>query len=377
LDGVRAISVLLVMAYHFDLNTWGYVGVYIFFVLSGFLITTILIEQRHQKLGHYLAVFYQRRSLRIFPLYYGYILVLGASFLLLGHPLGFDTNWPYLVTYTTNFAQLDPDWFSSAFYGHLWSLAVEEQFYLLWPFLIYFLSPKGSKTLMVVLLLVCPLIRAGSYTLLSDLTPAVDALGSMPPLGAHEALDNLPVSCWDAFAAGALIHIAGLRTRSSTFWTWYVAILGVATAGLGVFLLSSRGAVDSYAPAELVMAVLHDRSLGFSLLNLWIVCFLVGALEYEPLRAMLSLRSMVLLGKISYGMYIFHWPILIPFRRMLAYEPLSLVGVLVFIIYTAAVVAVAYVSYRWFESWFLRRKRPYAKPGATDLPYTPSMNVNR
>ncbi|MGB3050542.1 MAG: acyltransferase family protein [Polyangiales bacterium] len=90
--------------------------------------------------------------------------------------------------------------------------------------------------------------------------------------------------------------------------------------------------------------------------------FLIAALEWEPLRKLLSLPPMVLVGKISYGMYIFHWPIMVPFRRVFAYEPLSMRGGLMFIFYCAIVIAVSYASYRWFESWFLQRKRPYAKP---------------
>jgi len=351
------------MAYHFDLNSWGHLGVTIFFVLSGFLITSILVEQRHQKLGHYLAVFYQRRSLRIFPLYYAYVALLGLAFVFAGRPLGFDTNWPYLITYTTNFAPLDPNWFSSAFYGHLWSLGVEEQFYLLWPFLIYFLSPKGSKVLMVALLICCPLIRIVMYALLLDVAPAVEAVGSAEPLAAIEALDGLPVSCWDAFAAGALIHIARLRTKPRQFWVWYLSILGAATLGYGAYLLSAQGVDPVRAPGELLHAVLHERRVGYTLRNFWIVAFLIAALDWEPLRKLLSIPPMVLIGKISYGMYIFHWPIMVPFRRVFSYEPLSLRGGLMFILYSAIVVAVSYASYRWFESWFLQRKRPYARDG--------------
>ena len=361
LDGVRAISVLLVMSHHFGLNAWGHVGVDIFFVLSGFLITTILIGQRHQKLGHYLSVFYQRRALRIFPLYYGYVLVLAVSFLLWCRPLGFDTNWPYLITYTVNFAELDPNWFLSAFYGHLWSLSAEAQFYLFWPLLIYFLSPKGTKVLMLALLLVCPLIRTASYALLSDIAPAIDAFGSLPALRASEVLDRLPVSCWDAFATGALIHIARLTTRSRKFWAWAVLVLGVTTIGYGALLQSVHGPELGRAPTGLLSGVFDDRSFGFTLRNFWIACFLVAALEWRALRSVLSLPAVVLLGQISYGMYVFHWPILVPFRRLLAYEPVSPLGVLVFVAYSATVVAVSYASYRWFESWFLLRKLPYAK----------------
>lgn len=357
LDGVRALSVLIVMSYHFDLNTWGHLGVTIFFVLSGYLITAILVGQRQQELGSYLSVFYQRRALRIVPVYYAYVALLGVAFLLFGRPLGFETNWPYLISYTTNFAPIDPNWFTSAFYGHLWSLSLEAQFYLVWPFLIYFLSAKGSKLLMAVLLLACPLIRVTANWLLSSVAPAVDAIGSAPSVLAVEVLDGLPFSYWDAFAAGALIHIAGMRSRSRRFWGWYIGVLLVATLGFGMFLLSSRG--GDFGVGRLLTAVLHDRLLGYSIRNFWIVAFLVGALEWKPLRSLFSIPALVLVGRVSYGMYLFHWPILVPIRRLLSYEPHSAMGIVVFLAYAAAVFMAAYISYRWFESWFLRRKHPY------------------
>jgi peptidoglycan/LPS O-acetylase OafA/YrhL len=92
-----------------------------------------------------------------------------------------------------------------------------------------------------------------------------------------------------------------------------------------------------------------------------------AALEWSPLRNALSMRPLVLVGRISYGVYVFHWPIMIPFRRMLAYEPLSPEGLLVFALYSATVIGVAYVSYRWFETWFQRWKLPYAEPAARSL----------
>ncbi|MGB9340429.1 MAG: acyltransferase family protein, partial [Polyangiales bacterium] len=173
--------------------------------------------------------------------------------------------------------------------------------------------------------------------------------------------DRLPVSCWDAFATGALIHIARLTTKSRKFWAWAVLILVVTTIGYGALLQSVQGPELGRAPSGLLNGVFDDRLFGFTLRNFWIACFLVAALEWRALRSVLSLPAVVLLGQISYGMYVFHWPILVPFRRLLAYEPVSPLGLLVFVAYSATVVAVSYASYRWFESWFLLRKLPYAK----------------
>jgi peptidoglycan/LPS O-acetylase OafA/YrhL len=127
----------------------------------------------------------------------------------------------------------------------------------------------------------------------------------------------------------------------------------------GAFLLSAHVGAGLNL-GELLTAVLHERLFGYSIRNLWVVVFLVAALDWKPLRSLLSVPALVLVGRISYGMYIFHWPILVPVRRLFDYEPLSAMGLLVFAGYTAIVVVVSYASYRWFESRFLRRKRGYA-----------------
>jgi len=151
LDGLRGIAILLVLAHGFDVIQTrggpghdvdlvldvGWIGVQLFFVLSGFLITGILLDTRSSP--HYFRKFWVRRALRIFPLYYGVLLVAA----LFGH--GSIYLWTYTNNFATAFGHGDPT------FPHFWSLAVEEQFYLLWPLVVWLVARRGVVALSVAL----------------------------------------------------------------------------------------------------------------------------------------------------------------------------------------------------------------------------------
>src|SRR6476660_1823749 len=157
LDGLRAISILAVIWHHaapywvsktlIDIGTY---GVTLFFAISGFLITTLLIRER-DKIGRIdLKAFYIRRVLRILPLYYGvlllYIIVVAVLEKDAGAKQGFFHNLPYFATYTSNlFVPLD----GRVIFYFSWSLAAEEQFYLVWPPLLY-LAARNSRALIIL-----------------------------------------------------------------------------------------------------------------------------------------------------------------------------------------------------------------------------------
>ncbi len=105
LDGLRGIAVTLVLLLHFGYLNGGWIGVQLFFVLSGFLITGVLVADRPAPLGAYLRRFYWRRTLRIFPLYYGYLALLGLCYAVWGRPAELPDNAVPLVTYTYNFTR--------------------------------------------------------------------------------------------------------------------------------------------------------------------------------------------------------------------------------------------------------------------------------
>jgi peptidoglycan/LPS O-acetylase OafA/YrhL len=153
LDGLRTFAFLCVFVHHSLHVPLLWCGVDLFFVLSGFLITGILLKQRSSE--NYFKNFYYRRFLRIFPPYY---LVLAITFIFLDQ--SWQDNWYWYVLYLSNF--------QDAFIGGgihalspMWSLAVEEQFYLLWPLLVYFLGRKGMWRFSISLLLIAPLLRFG------------------------------------------------------------------------------------------------------------------------------------------------------------------------------------------------------------------------
>ena len=176
LDGVRALAFLMVFAQHYLGMPWGWAGVDVFFVLSGFLITGILYDSRDQP--HRVRNFYIRRTLRIFPLYYGLM-----ALLLLSYPLfRWQWTWAWLVwpAYVGNFARgIHPYVYGSPlemladfqplsgtirgfrlYLGHFWSLCVEEQFYLFWPWIVFWVRDR-RKLIFICLacVVICPLMR--------------------------------------------------------------------------------------------------------------------------------------------------------------------------------------------------------------------------
>jgi peptidoglycan/LPS O-acetylase OafA/YrhL len=152
LDALRAFAVLAVMVHHFlpvdryiptDFLTLGLLAVRLFFVLSGFLITGILLSYRSDEPGNALKRFYSRRVLRIFPIYY---LTLFIALALQVRSIQQGAFWH--LTYTSNFiAPFHPEWMGPA--SHFWTLAVEEQFYLVWPFIMLFV-PRAYLTHVIV-----------------------------------------------------------------------------------------------------------------------------------------------------------------------------------------------------------------------------------
>jgi hypothetical protein len=153
LDALRALCVFGVMCFHWQgILQFGWIGVQTFFVLSGFLITGILIHSKDRyDATNFFLVFQWRRALRIFPGYFGYILVLAGVFWLTQQPASLPEVFPFLSTLSLNIARLFP-WFENhQAYSHLWSLGVEAQFYLLWPLLIYFTDRRRLPVLLYLL----------------------------------------------------------------------------------------------------------------------------------------------------------------------------------------------------------------------------------
>jgi peptidoglycan/LPS O-acetylase OafA/YrhL len=355
LDGLRAVAVALVMLLHFGYLNGGWIGVQVFFVLSGFLITGVLLDDRDRPLGAYLRRFYWRRTLRIFPLYYGYLVVVWLCHAIWGRPAELPQYAASLFTYTYNFTRLSPDWQASPFFTHFWSLAVEEQFYLVWPFVVHALSRRALVALSAALVAFGPAFR---WVLAKALD---DGVRSAYDIG--DAMYWFPLSHADAFAAGALVALlkAGDLVRRPAL----VAMAAVAAVAIGGAVnlrdLHAGGGDIPIGTMGFPLASIENgiHAWGYTLLNLSsaaLIAAAVAAHRNGGALAALGWRPLAGLGKISYGIYVLHWPLLVLFNASVRYRPMTIRGALMCVAWTALVTAVAWISWRFYESRLLALK---------------------
>ncbi|HTR01818.1 MAG TPA: acyltransferase [Thermoanaerobaculia bacterium] len=366
LDGVRGIAILLVMLFHFQgvrppgipkFLTYpmilGWSGVDLFFVLSGFLITRILISTRGAP--NYFSAFYARRILRIFPLYFVAVflffrvaLPLAARF---GWDLGTDPGlepwfWFHLSNGPSAFGR------DARPLSHFWSLSIEEQFYLAWPAVVRAVAPRWLGA-------VC----AGVAALAVGLRVAAAAKGVNP-----EALHRLTVFRMDALALGGLVawiavdpaRRAALRRRLRVVW-------GASAVLLAALCVAGRGAVSP------VMT-----RFGYTAVALFDAGFVFVAFDRSGSAARLSriLRQPWLraFGKYSYAMYVFHYPVALVAERLAPGEGASaLVRTIDWLASVIGGIAVSFLlalaSWNLLEKRFLVLKnrfvaRPVAAPAA-------------
>jgi peptidoglycan/LPS O-acetylase OafA/YrhL len=368
-DGIRGLAISLVMLHHsfqnddpqpvlpdrlvFGLAGSGWSGVDLFFVLSGFLITGILLDSRGQT--HYFRNFYGRRTLRIFPLYYAVLLVFFVGFTIVPHPLFAryvedaveDQLWFW--TYLTNVRiAIRGEWYDTLIPDILWSLAIEEQFYLIWPVLILACS---ARTLMAI----CLGLFAGALA-----TRLALAFAGVEPIVSFV----LTLTRMDGLALGALIALLSREQTGldgAVWWAKRVAPVSLLIL-LGLALPSS--ALDWEDP--------WTSTVGFSLLALLYGAMLVLVVKGDPgaeLRRFFEMAFMRMLGKYSYALYLFHGPVGTLVKQV--YEPevaplvmgSALPRVLLFTILTASLsLLVAWVSWNVLERRCLALQRWFRNP---------------
>jgi peptidoglycan/LPS O-acetylase OafA/YrhL len=281
LDGLRAISILFVVLGHLwgtrgyplglkFVSGYSYFGVHIFFVISGFLITKLLLSE-HQKTGEIsLKKFYARRALRIFPAAYVFILTAIVVF----HRSMTWINIGAALTYMSNFDMTRP-WVL----GHLWSLAVEEQFYLLWPAVLLLFFSKRTKILLVTII-ATPFIDCVFYYF-----HKYSAVGNYFPTVA----DSLAMGCLLAVWEGKLDRFPWLRSR-------WILLIGAAA-------LYSQSIVY---PGRIGLLIFTFVVNPFSHLAIALTIYNVVKRAYRPL----NWQPVVWLGTLSYSLYLWQQPFL-------------------------------------------------------------------
>ncbi len=323
----------------------GWSGVDLFFVLSGFLITGILIDARGS--DRYFTSFYARRTLRIFPLYY---LVVFLSLVVLPRfPAAFDLlagagapreQWPYWL-YLTNFSVASRDAFMHGVLDVTWSLAIEEQFYLLWAAVVWICPPRALGPLCALTILAVPAAR--TLALQQGAEP-ID-------------LYVLPYFRADTLATGALMAWALRRGWLDRHGRTGLAV--AAAAGAGVAAVWWADGSGWWANAWMQRA-------GYSLLAWTGAGMLVAAVALPPTSRwprLLSAGWLRAFGKYSYCLYLIHLPVMrvvrafvLPPAEFAAAGPVWAGQLLFYGAATLPALALAWLSWRWFEEPILRLK---------------------
>jgi peptidoglycan/LPS O-acetylase OafA/YrhL len=294
LDGLRAVSICMVVIGHCSktirgLSHSGYMvlgflgpgrlGVSIFFVISGFLITTLLV--REQLTTHTISLkdFYLRRAFRIFPGFYAYWLV-AFVLALLGYIHLSRSDLMSAAIYVWNYVPRKVD---TWFLGHTWSLSVEEQFYLLWPLIVKLSGPKLGKWTALAVVVSAPFVRLGSYFLLPSTRPRIGMM-------LHTRADSLMIG---ALLALICLNEDHLRILKRLVGSWLIPVVSLC------FLLIDT-LLTMHFKGEYVL------SIGYSLQNLMIALLMAHVVFYDKtiLGRILNYPVVVHVGLISYSLYL-------------------------------------------------------------------------
>lgn len=341
LDGLRFIAISAVIWHHVpiweglrDVSVFfarGHTGVDLFFVLSGFLITTLLLREETARGAFSLRAFYWRRALRIIPIYFLVVSVAAVYAIIIKGRTEDLEILPYYFLFLSNFLKVE----DIGFLSPTWSLSMEEQYYLIWPALLLLMPRRWILPVLGGIILANVLGAMRLY----------EWLGLLPIDGQHLRFD-LRGTTYAPILMGSLCALllnspAGFAALSSLTgfraapWVWF-ALLLVALAGF-------PGALEG-----LPNLVVH------SLMCLVLVSLVVR--EDNGMAPLLRLPPLVRIGQISYGIYLYHL-----FALAIVTKVFEILGLTswgwVLLLYYALAILIAEISFRTFEAWFLRFRR--------------------
>jgi peptidoglycan/LPS O-acetylase OafA/YrhL len=346
LDGLRAISIALVLYAHWGVTGsvpflqrlpmaqfeyWGSLGVSIFFVISGFLITTLLVNEKQKTSTVSLKNFYIRRVLRIFPAYYGYLLVIGllaATSIISVTP----RDWLISAIYLRDYYSHTTDWTN-----HTWSLAVEEQFYLLWPLVLLVLKKRQLIAICFIVIGLAPFVRVLTYFLLPGLRDGI-------PIMFHTRVDSLMCGC--------LLALTRFDSTAQTVKSWFERHNGPLWAAV-VLIVLSPVAQGRFHGGYLL-------TVGYSLDNVAIALLIIWTVDHQDTVAgrVLNWRPIAVLGTLSYSLYLWHVIFISPLGGAKVPFPLNV----------ALTFVVAWCSFHFIEAPFNGLRRRFGSTGVTSEP---------
>ena len=379
LDGVRGLAVLLVLFCHATMLTdvpgaagklylafarISWAGVDLFFVLSGFLITGILFDAKGKP--NFFRNFYARRTVRIFPLYYAFILI--ALFVIPRFLPALDakfaerpvTSWSYWL-YVSNFYQTFYPTHHIVFVS--WSLAIEEQFYLVWPLVVFFASRKTLMRIAVGMLVGSFLLRVG---VMLPASGWLNSIGLEPWRMANNwtmfRLDGLAVGAWIALLIRGKAWTIQSIVRPARIVGPIAAVALAGTVGLA-YASGWRGGVGQSLPYVLIGYVAIALMFGA------LLCVAVGAKSGSIVSRMFTGRALTMLGKYSYALYLLHVPVNVLIRDRLI-DPTSAAGTgrqlalqgAFYVVSLSGSLALAWVSWHVMEKHFLKLKNLFQSP---------------
>ena len=350
LDGLRGIACVLVVVYHLfpffhQYLFFGWMAMDIFFVLSGFLITDILMKTIGDP--HYLKFFYIRRLLRVFPLYYTALIFF---LLIIPNFKGLATGFDYFVKHQVYFWLFLQNWLlifnpsqTDSALNHLWSMAVEEQFYLLWPLLVALV--RKPKHLLIILVILLTGFSALRFVLWIQQIEQLSYFSFFT----FTRFDGILIGCM----------VALLQKINPKFIGQNMAWIVLSFAAFNFLFY--------FLNLEYKKSFPYLGLLGFSTFSM-----LFGLLVYDIINRQSKIFTLVfdigflkMLGRISYGTYIFHWPLYLllnPYFASFAKSNLQGVPPHVFASTALTILSfiIGYASFHFFEIHFLRMKKHFA-----------------